>query len=291
MKHLILLLFVTLSTISFAQKNKTKQPETTTAKPFVLGVIEEIQSKEMGEKRIINIYLPQGYNAADSIKYPVIYLIDGSADEDFIHVAGLVQFSTFEWVNQIPKSIVVGIATVNRQRDLTFPSTHEDQRKGRFANAGHSDKFIAFIEKELQPFMASKYKAGTDRTLIGQSLGGFFATDVLLKKPELFNRYIIISPSLWWDYGSLLSYDSKLLSEGFNRQTDVYVGVGKEGLTPTDPPRVMEVDANLLVDKLKASKNQSVKVVFDYLPLENHATIMHQALMNAFRMLYTMPKE
>ena len=291
MKQIVLILLTFTITGSFAQKNKAKLPETNTAKPFVLGVIDEIQSKEMGEKRIINIYLPAGYNAADSIKYPVIYLIDGSADEDFIHVAGLVQFSTFDWVNQIPKSIVVGIATVNRQRDLTFPSTHEDQQKGRFANAGHSDKFIAFIEKELQPFMASKYKAGTDKTLIGQSLGGFFATDVLLKKPELFNRYIIISPSLWWDYGSLLNYDSKLLAEGFNRQTDVYVGVGKEGLTPTDPPRVMEVDANLLVDKLKASKNQSVKVVFEYLPLENHATIMHQALLNAFRILYTMPKE
>ena len=291
MKQIVILTLLSLTTtLSFAQKNKTKQPETNTAKPFVLGVIDEIQSKEMGEKRIINIYLPEGYNPNDSIKYPVIYLIDGSADEDFIHVAGLVQFSTFEWVNQIPKSIVVGIATVDRQRDLTFPSTSEEQKK-RFPKAGHSDKFIAFIEKELQPFMASKYKAGMDKTLIGQSLGGFFATDVLLKKPELFNRYIIISPSLWWDNGSLLDFDSNLLAEGFNRQTDVYVGVGKEGLTPTDPPRVMEVDANLLVDKLKTSKNQSVKVVFDYLPLENHATIMHQALMNAFRMLYQMPGE
>ncbi len=291
MKQIVILSLLTFTAgIAFAQKNKTKQAETATAKPFVLGVIDEIQSREMGEKRIINIYLPEGYNVNDSIKYPVIYLIDGSADEDFIHVAGLVQFSTFEWVNQIPKSIVVGIATVDRQRDLTFQSTIEEQRK-RFPKTGHSDKFIAFIEKELQPFMASKYKAGTDKTLIGQSLGGFFATDVLLKKPELFNRYIIISPSLWWDNGSLLNFDSKLLSEGFHRQTDVYVGVGKEGLTPTDPPRVMEVDANLLVDKLKASKNQSVKVVFDYLPLENHATIMHQALMNAFRMLYAMPKE
>ncbi len=289
MKNTFLFLFLAFTgTLSFGQKNKAKQTET--AKPFVLGVIDEIQSKELGEKRVVNIYLPQGYNPNDSIKYPVIYLLDGSADEDFIHIAGLVQFYNFEWINQVPKSIVVGIASVERQRDFTFPSTIEEQKK-RFPKTGHSDKFIAFIEKELQPFMANKYKATTDKTLIGQSLGGLFATEVLLKKPTLFNRYIIISPSLWWDNGSLLNLNSELLSEGFNQQTDIYVGVGKEGLTPTEPPRVMEVDANLLADKLKGSKNGHVKIFFDYLPLENHATIMHQAVMNAFQHLYTVPEE
>lgn len=289
MKNTFLFLFLAFTcTVSFGQKNKAKQTEA--AKPFVLGVIDEIQSKELGEKRVVNIYLPQGYNPADSIKYPVIYLLDGSADEDFIHVAGLVQFYNFEWINQVPKSIVVGIATVDRQRDFTFPSTIEEQKK-RFPKTGHSDQFMAFIEKELQPFMASKYKATEDKTLIGQSLGGLFATEVLLKKPTLFNRYIIISPSLWWDHGSLLNLNSELLSESFNQQTDIYVGVGKEGLTPTEPPRVMEVDANLLADKLKGTKSEHVKVFFDYLPLENHATIMHQAVMNAFQLLYTVPEE
>jgi predicted alpha/beta superfamily hydrolase len=291
MKNSIAILFVAFAFLSFGQKNKSKQTTTETARPFVLGVIDEIQSKELGEKRVVNIYLPAGYDPKDSIKYPVIYLLDGSADEDFIHIAGLVQFNNFDWVNQVPKSIVVGIASVNRQRDFTFPSTHEDQKKGRFANTGHSDKFIAFIEKELQPFMASKYKANNDKTLIGQSLGGLLATDILLKKPEMFNRYIIISPSLWWDYGSLLEIDSPLLAEGYTQQTDVYIGVGKEGLTPTDPPRVMEVDANLLADKLKSANKENLKIVFDYLPLENHATIMHQAVMNAFRLLYTVPAE
>lgn len=103
-----ILLFFT-STISFSQTNTSKS--TATSKPFILGVIDEIQSKELGEKRILNIYLPDGYKPEDATKYPVIYLLDGSADEDFIHIAGLVQFNSFEWVNQVPKSIVVGIAT------------------------------------------------------------------------------------------------------------------------------------------------------------------------------------
>lgn len=255
------------------------------SKPFVLGVIEEIQSKELGENRILNLYLPEGYKAGDATKYPVIYLLDGSADEDFIHIAGLVQFNSFEWINQVPKSIVVGIATVDRRRDFTFPTSIEKDQK-RFASSGHSDKFIAFIEKEVQPFIDKKYKTTTSKTIIGQSLGGLLETEILLKKPTLFNHYVIVSPSLWWNNGSILRQDSPIFQENFPQETAVYIAVGKEGLTPTDIPRVMEVDANLLSEKIKASKSKNIKVFFDYLPQENHATILHPAVSNAFKFFY-----
>jgi len=89
------------------------------SKPFILGEILEINSLELAEKRTLNIYLPAGYSRAHSSRYPVIYLLDGSADEDFIHVAGLVQFNNFPWINRLPESIVVGIANTNRKRDFT----------------------------------------------------------------------------------------------------------------------------------------------------------------------------
>lgn len=281
MNRLIIILILTFSTtLTFGQNKKTEN-----VKPFVLGVIEEIQSKELAEKRTLNIYLPEGYNQDDSTKYPVIYLLDGSADEDFIHVVGLVQFNSFEWINQVPKSIVVGIATVDRRRDFTFPTTIEEDKKA-YPTTGHSDKFIAFIEKELQPYIDKKYKINTTKTIIGQSLGGLLATEILLKKSTLFNKYIIISPSLWWDNGSLLNQNSRILEDSFNQQTNIYIGVGKEGLTPTIIPRVMEVDANLLTEKMKASKSKTLKIYFDYLPQEDHATIMHQAVFNAFKLIY-----
>jgi len=284
MKNFGILLFLIFSTtVLFGQKTKAQQTETT--RPFVLGIIDEIQSKELAEKRVLNIYLPEGYNPEDTTKYPVIYLLDGSADEDFIHIVGLVQFNSFEWINQVPKSIVVGIATVDRRRDFTFPTTIIAD-KNKYPTAGHSEQFIAFIDKELQPFIATKYKTNKDKTIIGQSLGGLLATEILLKKPTLFNKYIIISPSLWWNNGTLLNQSTKTLTEHFNQPTDIYIGVGKEGLTPTEIPRVMEVDANVLTEKIKGTKSKNVKVFFDYLPQENHATIMHQAVSNAFKLLY-----
>ena len=105
----------------------------------------------------------------------------------------------------------------------------------------------------------------------------------------MFDKYIIISPSLWWDNGSLLKLQPTILQEKFNQTTGIYIAVGKEGLTPGEADRVMEVDANLLAEKIKASKSKSITVNFDYLPQEDHATISHQAIFNAFRMLYPQP--
>ena len=272
-------------TPAFCQQQKA--PET--SKPFVLGSIEEFESKILGEKRILNIYLPEGYIPNDTTRYPVVYLLDGSADEDFIHTVGLFQFNTFSWIDRVPKSIIIGIATVDRRRDFTFPSTIESEKKN-FPTTGHSDKFISFLEEELKPFINNKYKTNSSAMLIGQSLGGLLASEILLKRPEMFNKYLIISPSIWWDNGSLLNQSSQVI-EKLSQKTDVYIGVGKEGLTPGEFPRVMEVDANLLVEKLNNSKNKNIAVYFDYLPDEDHATISHQAIFNGLRMLYPVKKE
>lgn len=280
MRTIIVLTLCLSVSISFSQIRADQ-----TSKPFVLGIVDECSSKVLGEKRILNIYLPEGYRPDDSLRYPVVYLLDGSADEDFIHITGLFQFNSFSWINRVPKSIIVGIANVDRRRDFTFPTSIEADRK-KYPSTGHSERFIEFIASELEPFIEKKYKTTTARTIIGESLGGLLATEILIKRPALFNKYIIVSPSLWWDDGSLLNFNPSGLEHSFSTPTDIYIGVGKEGLTPGEKPRVMEVDANLLAEKLKSVKNEDLHVFFDYLPQEDHGTIMHQAVYNAIKLLY-----
>jgi predicted alpha/beta superfamily hydrolase len=270
--------------------NLLAQNKPGTVTPFQIGVIETIASKELSENRTLNIYLPYGYHKDSARTYPVIYLLDGSVDEDFIHMVGLVQYFSFPWIEALQPSIVVGIANVDRKRDFSFPSDVERDKKEN-PTSGGSEKFMAFIEKEVQPYIEKNYKTTASRTLIGESLGGLFATTVLLKRPALFNTYIIVSPSLWWNDGSLLTQQgstTEISKLNFQPGTKIYVGVGKEGAMPGRKKWVMETTAKQLAENLEKSGNKNIHVTFDYLPDENHATVTHQAVYNAFKLLSKM---
>ena len=119
MRPFIFLFSVFIFQISavFSQNHQVIQPGGQTF--FALGVVDKIPSVELGEIRVLNVYLPNGYSPDSSKTYPVIYLLDGSDNEDFIHVVGIVQF--LNMIQVMPESIVVGIANVDRRRDFTFP--------------------------------------------------------------------------------------------------------------------------------------------------------------------------
>ncbi|MCU7615522.1 alpha/beta hydrolase-fold protein [Chryseobacterium sp. GMJ5] len=248
----------TFQSLVFAQKGN--------AKPLTIGEIRTLKSEILKEERTLNIYLPQNFDKTKS--YPVIYLLDGSINEDFIHVAGLVQF--FNLMYAMPETIVVGITNVDRKRDFTFHTDLKDLQKD-YPTTGHSDKFIGFLEKELKPYIESQFKT-TNTYLFGQSLGGLLAAEILLKKPELFNNYFIISPSLWWDDESLLKQANQLLAKIPDTRKFVYISVGK-GEHP-----VMIKDAENLFDILKKSNKKSWTIEYKMMETDNHATILHRSL-------------
>lgn len=252
-------------------------------KPFVLGVVDSLYSTSLAQQRTINIYLPDGYHDDTAKNFPVIYQLDGSANEDFVHTVGNVQFLTM--IGYMPPTIVVGIANVNRKHDFTFPATNTNKKKqaDTFLTylekqlqpiAGGSPQFISFIEKELQPYINSHYKTGGATTLIGQSLGGLLASEILLKKPNLFDNYIIVSPSLWWDGESLLSAAPALLKTPYTNKKQLYITVGTEGAT-------MEGDAAKLAALLQQYKSKEARIKLAKMPQETHLTILHRAVYNA----------
>lgn len=255
---LICIMLLGISGLVSAQKGNVK--------PLTIGEIRTLKSKILNEERTLNIYLPQNFDKAKS--YPVIYLLDGSLNEDFIHVTGLVQF--FNQMYSMPETIVVGIANIDRKRDFTFHTDLKDLQKD-YPTTGHSDKFISFIEKELKPYIENQFKT-TETYIFGQSLGGLLATEILLKKPELFNNYFIISPSLWWNDESLLKSANQLLTKIPDTKKFIYISVGK-GEHP-----VMIKDAQDLYDVLKKSSKNNWTIEYKMMETDNHATILHRSL-------------
>lgn len=247
-------------------------PATYSKKPFTIGEQVQFNSVALDEIRTLNIYLPYGYHPDSNKTYPVIYLLDGSEHEDFIHVVGLVQFGSYPWINLIPESIVVGISNVDRKRDFSFP-TRNQKDKADYPTTGGSAPFIQFLETELQPYIKANYRVSDERSIIGQSLGGLLATEILFKKPGMFDHYIIVSPSLWWDNESLL----QIIPEEGPAPKSIFVAVGKEG-------KVMERTAKALYQKLKSANRSAV--YFQYFPKQDHGDILHVAVYAAFEKLF-----
>ncbi len=240
--------------------------------PFVLGETQQFFSAALNETRTLNVFLPDGY-AAGNTRYPVIYLLDGSANEDFIHIAGIVQFLTM--IKQLPPAILVGIANTDRKRDFTFPTTVKKDKED-FPTTGGSEKFIRFLDKELKPYVQQHFRTNDTTTLIGQSLGGLLASEIVLKQPALFNNYVIVSPSLWWDQESLLKQARKLLTASRGVHASVFVTVGEEG-------KEMEAPAKQLGELLKSTPG--IHAAFMPLPEETHLTILHNAAYKALQWL------
>ena len=249
-------------------------PKITSDSNFSIGRKLEFHSDVLSENRQLNIYLPLSYQSDSSKIYPVIYLLDGSMDEDFIHISGLVQFGSFSWINLLPESIVVGIANVDRKRDFTSPSQNELDLK-ELPTSGKSANFIQFLEKEVQTLIDKTFRTTQEKTIIGQSLGGLLATEILFTKPDLFDNYIIVSPSLWWN-------DKKLLKEKpipYESKKSIYIAVGKEG-------EMMEKPAKQLFDLLNENKKEHTNVFFEFLEDKNHGDALHIAVYNAFEMIF-----
>jgi predicted alpha/beta superfamily hydrolase len=274
-KKLIGCILILVTYLSSGQELPIKIAET----EFSIGKSIKIESAVLGEIRDLNIYLPLQYSG-DSLKtYPVIYLLDGSKDEDFIHISGIIQFGSFSWINMVPESIVVGIGNADRKRDFTYPSNNELDQK-EFPTSGGSEKFIQFMKQELQPFIDANFRTRNQKTLIGQSLGGLLATEILFKNPEMFTNYIIVSPSLWWDDASLL----KNKPREYNTAKSIYIAVGKEG-------NIMEQSAKELFNKLNAFRQQHTEVFFDFMENKTHGDALHNAVYNALEKIFRTDKK
>lgn len=206
---------------------------------FIIGKADSLHSEVLDEDRKFFVYLPPNAgDGSDSTKrYPVIYLLDGGSH--FHSVTGLLDQLT---ANELcPEMIVVAITNTDRSRDLTptrslkLPDGSEQEW---LKTTGGADNFLKFIETELFPHVEKNYPTEPYRLLIGHSFGGLFAIHTMMSRPELFNSYVAIDPSLWWDNRKLLLQSDTFLAEKkFDKKT-LFVSVANTMPSGMDTLRV-----------------------------------------------------
>lgn len=159
-----------------------------------------LRSAALGEARRINVWTPPGY-AAGRARFPVLYMPDGGVEEDFPHVVATVDSAVR--AGQMRPVIVVGIENTERRRDMTGPTTVASDSTIA-PHVGGSAAFRHFIASELMPEVGHRYRATDETAVIGESLAGLFIMETFFEQPELFDTYIALSPSLWWNHEALV---------------------------------------------------------------------------------------
>lgn len=201
-------------------------PERVAAQPgesVVIGKNVELFSEVLDENRPLIIGTPRRYETSEE-RYPVVYLLDG--DAHFHHTTGTGDY--LARTGRMPEVITVAIPNTDRGRDLTPPSAQEFDRE-HFPTHGGADAFLRFISDELMPWVDSEYRTRPHSTLIGHSFGGLFAIHALLTRPDVFDAYIAISPSLQWDDQRLALEAASVFENTPELTADLYMTVGNEG--------------------------------------------------------------
>ena len=237
---------------------------------YPLREIEEktIYSEILQEHRPVLVSKPVGYDSSNE-NYFVIYVLDGNLNTHFTSgIAELLYQSGY------PRLLIVGIPSTQRTKDLT-PAAVENTPLG-----GGADNFMLFLEKELMPYVESQYRTHHYKVLVGHSLGGLFAAYTLLKKPDLFEGYVAITPTVVYnDFQTGLDLISFFENTG-KLNKFFFFSVGHEPGAEGDAVFRLkkEVFDGLSPDKLDWK--------FEYYPRENHSTTPVIATLDGLRFIF-----
>jgi predicted alpha/beta superfamily hydrolase len=257
--------------------------------PFTTGFEETISSKILGQERKVWIHIPNS-NGGNKIKdrgnYPVIYLLDGS--ENFNTVVSITEHMAES--NLCPPMIVVGILHQNRLVDLT---TGTDKELPDIVGGG--EKFMSYVEKELIPYIDANYPTTTYKTFIGHSLGGLTVMNAFLHNPKLFNSYVSLDASLWWDNQKVVKEAKTILPTQNYKGKTLYMAMANRLERGVDTVSVQKdtsgttglIRSNLAFIK-EQSKNKKNQLRFKYKFYEddNHPSVRLIGEYDALRFIF-----
>ena len=241
---------------------------------------------------------PKDYDASDR-NYPILYLLDANAH--FGLVTQLVR--TLQVYREVPQMIIVGVSydtdhkpdvLALRLRDYT-PTEIEgvaacfDERYRPYVlrltrlprQSGGGADFLAFFRQELQPYIEGVCRVEKQQQgLAGWSLGGLFALYALLQAPDTFGRYLVMSPSIWWNNKVLLRYEAQFAAAGSHLPARLFLS------TPALESERMVGDVHELAKVMQESQYEGLTVTSPIFADESHLSVVGGAFARGMRILF-----
>jgi uncharacterized protein len=255
---------------------------------IVLGQVQVLHSSILNQDRRYWVYLPPSYESSASTgrAFPVLYLLDGGAHFNMatgvVHHLSAPNSGTF----LMPETIIVALPNMGRVHNMT--PVHIDS--GAYSeDSGGGTQFLEFLRKELMPEIESKYRTTPERTLVGHSLAGLFALNVLLTAPDTFAHYIAIDPSLFWGDQYLVHQVKTWRAPTSGPAPSVYIAQGNSPLSDYEDVTLKKQHEEGIRNFRKlfgARKSSQIRSGFDYFPDETHRSVVLPALWRGLLFTY-----
>jgi uncharacterized protein len=252
----------------------------------------DLQSHITGRDYRLFVALPEGYTAADSLRYPVLYLLDGN--HSFPLAVSALRFLRIG--REVPDMIIVGVGYATDWFSETYPQraydytpsrvqaydSAESARLGVALQTGGGSSFLEFLRMQVIPFIDETYRTTADRALWGHSFGGLFAAYALLQAPPaLFQGYGISSPSLGWNNGEIFGQEEKYAQSHRRLPARVFLSTGSKESEPVI--RRTELLANALAGRA----HEGLIIQYHIFADESHGSVIPAALARAIRQLFS----
>lgn len=247
---------------------------------IVLGQVQVMHSNVLDQDRRYWVYLPPSYesSAGTGRMFPVLYLLDGGAHFNMatgvVHHLSAPNSGTF----LMPETVIIALPNMGRVRNMT--PVHIES--GAYSeDSGGGPQFLEFLRKELIPEIESRYRTTQERSLVGHSLAGLFALNVLLTAPETFAHYIAIDPSLFWGDQYLVRQFKKWRAPTSDPAPSVYIAQGNSPLSDYEDVSLKkqhEAGIRNFRKLFEARKGKQIRSGFDNFPDETHRSVVLPAL-------------
>ncbi|HEV8286435.1 MAG TPA: alpha/beta hydrolase-fold protein [Chitinophagaceae bacterium] len=283
MRLILFFLFLFISSVIAAQNNTNAASKR----------IDTIHSSILNEDRYIWVHIPEKAISTGQ-RYPVIYILDGEVHFDEIN--DILKKLSKETGRSIQNEmIVVAIGNIwERYKD--YSPTHISSSPWvddyTAPTTGGGEKFISFLEKELFPHINTTSPASSTRILIGHSIGGLIATDILLKHTDMFSHYAVLDPSMWWDGEKLLQQSKVILANKTFEKKSLFIAVAntmykdmdvKQIKSDTSVKTVLIRPSLTLVDYINANQQNKLRFRWKYYKDHHHMTVFPSAAYDALK--------
>lgn len=256
---------------------------------FTVGFEKSSASKILSEERKVWIHIPNcngGNENTGKGRYPVIYLLDG--DANFNDIVSITEFMSNAGL--CPPMIVVGILHQSRMTELTFSTDKETP-----GIVGRGEKFMHYVEKELMPYIESKYPTASYNILIGHSVGGLTVVNTLVHHPDLFNAYISLDAALWWNNQQIVkearmslantNYKGKTLFMALANRMEKGMDTLQVQKDTTEGTELIRSNLEFIKDIFKYKQNQ-LRFQYKYYENDDHGSVRFPGEYDALRFIF-----